>query len=334
MHKIQDRPVVVGGQIVIRPMMYLALSYDHRIVDGKEAVTFLVRVKGKPGRSGTSGSRSLIIYEGGRDGPDGRTGWALHSGAGTFGRLSRPPHHAAGLSRNARAWVDRWLAVASLPRRLPAALFGGHSLYPLTGVARFAGWHWPYDHWIVRMMHQYVVELVSLMAIFAFAIVSPGADLAMVMRQSFVHGRRQAIITSVGIGSALMFHVSYTILGIGLIISQSIYLFNIVKWCGVAYLIYIGIKSLRAGKTDISVQAVSAADEERKQSGLKAYMLGFAANALNPKPLPDCVVHRSEHLHDDAAHAAAFSKASQWIDRASGLVFIALGLKLATEKAT
>jgi len=45
MHKIQERPVVIGGQIVIRPMMYLALSYDHRIVDGKEAVTFLVRVK-------------------------------------------------------------------------------------------------------------------------------------------------------------------------------------------------------------------------------------------------------------------------------------------------
>ena len=45
MHKIQERPMVVGGQIVIRPMMYLALSYDHRIVDGKGAVTFLVRVK-------------------------------------------------------------------------------------------------------------------------------------------------------------------------------------------------------------------------------------------------------------------------------------------------
>jgi 2-oxoglutarate dehydrogenase E2 component (dihydrolipoamide succinyltransferase) len=45
MHKIQDRPVVVDGQIAIRPMMYLALSYDHRVVDGKEAVTFLVRVK-------------------------------------------------------------------------------------------------------------------------------------------------------------------------------------------------------------------------------------------------------------------------------------------------
>lgn len=45
MHKIQDRPMVVNGEIVIRPMMYLALSYDHRIVDGKGAVTFLVRVK-------------------------------------------------------------------------------------------------------------------------------------------------------------------------------------------------------------------------------------------------------------------------------------------------
>jgi len=45
MHKIEERPVVVNKQIVIRPMMYLALSYDHRIVDGKEAVTFLVRVK-------------------------------------------------------------------------------------------------------------------------------------------------------------------------------------------------------------------------------------------------------------------------------------------------
>jgi 2-oxoglutarate dehydrogenase E2 component (dihydrolipoamide succinyltransferase) len=45
MHKIQERPVAVGGKIEIRPMMYLALSYDHRVIDGKEAVTFLVRVK-------------------------------------------------------------------------------------------------------------------------------------------------------------------------------------------------------------------------------------------------------------------------------------------------
>ena len=45
MHRIEERPVVRDGQIVARPMMYLALSYDHRIVDGREAVTFLVKVK-------------------------------------------------------------------------------------------------------------------------------------------------------------------------------------------------------------------------------------------------------------------------------------------------
>ncbi len=45
MHKIQERPVAIGGKVEIRPMMYLAVSYDHRIVDGKEAVSFLVRLR-------------------------------------------------------------------------------------------------------------------------------------------------------------------------------------------------------------------------------------------------------------------------------------------------
>ena len=45
LHRIDERPVVVNGQIVIRPMMYLALSYDHRLIDGREAVTFLVALK-------------------------------------------------------------------------------------------------------------------------------------------------------------------------------------------------------------------------------------------------------------------------------------------------
>jgi 2-oxoglutarate dehydrogenase E2 component (dihydrolipoamide succinyltransferase) len=56
MHKIQDRPVVVAGKIEIRPMMYLAVSYDHRIVDGKEAVSFLVRVK-----EGVEDPRRLLL---------------------------------------------------------------------------------------------------------------------------------------------------------------------------------------------------------------------------------------------------------------------------------
>ena len=45
MHKIQDRPVALDGEVVIRPMMYLAMSYDHRLLDGKEAVSFLIAIK-------------------------------------------------------------------------------------------------------------------------------------------------------------------------------------------------------------------------------------------------------------------------------------------------
>jgi RhtB (resistance to homoserine/threonine) family protein len=212
-------------------------------------------------------------------------------------------------------------------------------------------------------MSNYLIELASLMAIFSFAIVSPGADLAMVMRQSLVHGRRQAIITSFGIGASLMFHVTYTILGLGLIISQSIYLFNIVKWCGVAYLIYIGVKALRAGQTEIAVEAGEDAGEGRGQSPLKAFGLGFAANALNPKAvffflsIFSTVVSAHTPIMIKFGYGlvmasalilwfvgvslfmttprmrAVFTRASKWIDRASGMVFIALGLKLATEKA-
>jgi RhtB (resistance to homoserine/threonine) family protein len=209
-------------------------------------------------------------------------------------------------------------------------------------------------------MHPYLFELASLMAIFVFAIVSPGADLAMVIRQSLMQGRREAIITSFGIGAAFMMHVTYTVLGLGLIISQSIYLFNIVKWCGVAYLVYIGIKALRAGTTKIDM---SAQDQQRKQSALKAFSLGFAANALNPKAvffflsIFSTVVSLHTPTEVKLGYGvvmataliswfigvslfmttpkmrAVFSRASKWIDRTSGVVFIALGLKLAIAKA-
>jgi RhtB (resistance to homoserine/threonine) family protein len=213
-------------------------------------------------------------------------------------------------------------------------------------------------------VHPYLLELVSLMAIFSFAIVSPGADLAMVMRQSLVHGRRAAIVTSFGVGTALMFHVTYTILGLGLVISQSIYLFNIVKWCGVAYLLYIGVKALKAGKTDMTVEHEGADPTKKRQTVLKAFGLGFAANALNPKAvffflsIFSTVVSAHTPIAVKFGYGlvmagslilwfvgvslfmttpkmrAAFSRASQWIDRVSGIVFIALGLKLATEKAS
>jgi RhtB (resistance to homoserine/threonine) family protein len=212
-------------------------------------------------------------------------------------------------------------------------------------------------------MHQYVIELVSLLAIFAFVIVSPGADLAMILRQAIVHGRSQAIWSSIGVGTSLLFHITYTILGLGIIISQSVYAFNIIKWLGVAYLLYIGFKSLTAGTTDMTPQPIDGVNAVAQQSSLKAFSLGFAANALNPKPVffflsvfstvvtfttPSAVkfgyglvmasclilwfVGVSIFMTTPRVREA-FTRASRWIDRTSGLVFIALGIKLATEKS-
>ncbi|TCM55094.1 RhtB (resistance to homoserine/threonine) family protein [Rhizobium sp. PP-F2F-G48] len=213
-------------------------------------------------------------------------------------------------------------------------------------------------------VHPYLFELTSLMAIFFFGIISPGADFAMVMRQSILHGRRSAIFTSLGVGTSLMFHVTYTILGLGLVISQSITLFNIVKWCGVAYLLYIGVKALRAKPAESIEASVPAEPATRStQSAFKAFGLGFAANALNPKPvffflsifstvvsaqtpvavkfgyglvMASCLILwfvAVSLFMTTPAMRARFARISHWIDRASGMVFIALGLKLATEKA-
>ena len=210
-------------------------------------------------------------------------------------------------------------------------------------------------------MHQYLIELASLMAVFSFAIVAPGADTAMVMRQAIVHGRKSSILTSFGIGTSLMFHVSYTILGLGLIISRSILIFNVIKWLGVAYLVYIGIQSLRAGKVKLETEAGETS--KGTQSAFKAFSLGFLANALNPKPVffflsifSAIVSHETpaavkfgygmvmagcliawfvavSFFLTTPAMRNAFERASKWINRLSGAVFIAFGLKLATEKA-
>jgi RhtB (resistance to homoserine/threonine) family protein len=133
------------------------------------------------------------------------------------------------------------------------------------------------------MMHQYLTEFLGLMAVFAVIIVAPGADFALVIRQCVVHGRRTALVTSLGTGISLLFHISYTILGIGLIVANSLLLFSLLKWAGAAYLIWLGIKSWResAFRMEESEGATSAAG----LSAPKAFAMFFITNALNPKPV-------------------------------------------------
>lgn len=124
------------------------------------------------------------------------------------------------------------------------------------------------------------LEFAALMLAFGINAVIPGADFAMVLRQSIAHGRRAALFTSAGIATSILVHGSYTLLGIGVIVGQSLLVFNIIKWVGAAYLVWLAISALRS-------PAPKPPEEGRLASvrpgDFAAFALGFLTNLLNPK---------------------------------------------------
>ena len=167
--------------------------------------------------------------------------------------------------------------------------------------------------------------------------------------------------TSVGIGMALLFHVSYTILGIGLVVAQSLLLFAILKWAGALYLIVMGIRPCaRRQRTSV---ARGSTTPTTGMSNVKAFLIGFATNALNPKPvlfflslfsalvsietpavvkigyglaMSSCLIAwftAVSYFLTVPLIRARFARAGRWINRVTGAVFIGLGLKLAAAQA-
>jgi RhtB (resistance to homoserine/threonine) family protein len=207
-------------------------------------------------------------------------------------------------------------------------------------------------------------EFLALFGVFVLAAIAPGADFASVVRESITFGRRAGIVCAIGVGSAIMIHVAYTVTGVGLIIAQSILLFNIVKWCGAAYLVYLGIRSITArdgGRPAEGDALVAPAAQVR--STAKSYTVGFLTNLLNPKAtlffvsLFATIVSRETPVATQFAYGmvlsvflamwfsvvalffttrsirAAFERAGHWINRVTGLVFIALGVRIALQRA-
>lgn len=124
-----------------------------------------------------------------------------------------------------------------------------------------------------------MIEALAVATITILAVISPGADFAMVTRNSMVLSRRAGVLTATGISLGVLVHVAYSMAGIGLLISKSILLFNLIKFAGAAYLIYLGLSMLRAKKTD----PTQAAKAVTPLSDLAALKIGFLTNALNPK---------------------------------------------------
>jgi len=134
-------------------------------------------------------------------------------------------------------------------------------------------------------MDEYKVEFFKVALAHLLAVVSPGPDFAVVLRQSLTHGRRTAIWTSVGVGTAILLHVGYSLLGLGLLIQSSEVWFAVVKYAGAGYIAWLGLQSLRVkARTEAEIFAGRG---EAGGAGLPtsraAFVTGFVTNALNPK---------------------------------------------------
>jgi len=124
------------------------------------------------------------------------------------------------------------------------------------------------------------LELFSIAVIHFFAVASPGPDFAVVLKQSMQQGRAAAISTSIGIGTGILLHVTYSLIGIGLIIKTTPWLLNVLLYLAAAYLAWIGFSALKSqahGQTHLSTVPVP------QKSLTKSFMIGFITNGLNPK---------------------------------------------------
>jgi RhtB (resistance to homoserine/threonine) family protein len=125
-----------------------------------------------------------------------------------------------------------------------------------------------------------MTELLAVVTITLLAVISPGPDFAMVSRNSLLLSRRAGVLTACGIGAGVVIHVSYTLVGVGVLIQQSLWLFTVLKAIGTAYLIYLGVGMLR--HAGAAAAAPSHADTAAT-SDFAALKIGFLTNVLNPK---------------------------------------------------
>ena len=127
----------------------------------------------------------------------------------------------------------------------------------------------------------YWAEFFTIAVAHLFAVASPGPDFAIVTRQCMSGGTRAGVWTSLGVSSAILLHVTYCILGVALLLAQSTTLFNSMKYLAAAYLVYLGVQSIRASFRQTNTALFTRGEVAISPS--KAFVVGFLTNGLNPK---------------------------------------------------
>ena len=128
-------------------------------------------------------------------------------------------------------------------------------------------------------MNDLYLQFISIATIHFFAVVSPGPDFIIIVRQSISHGRRSALMTSLGIGIGILMHITLCIFGLGMIIKESDLLFKVIQIIGSLYLAYLGIVSIKSRNSSTK----SKYNDEFNFNAFESFKLGFLTNVLNPK---------------------------------------------------
>lgn len=204
-----------------------------------------------------------------------------------------------------------------------------------------------------------MTELLAVITITLLAVVSPGPDFAMVTRNALLLSRRVGVLTAVGIGLGVLVHVSYTLLGVGVLIAQSLWMFNAIKLAGAAYLVWLGIRMMTTQPGNASQDAPAPA-----LTALGALRTGFLTNVLNPKttlfivslflqvvrPDTPLAVQLAYGAFISLAHIGWFSlvaisfsaapvrerlfRMRLWIDRTFGCLLVGFGVLLAAARSS
>jgi threonine/homoserine/homoserine lactone efflux protein len=126
-------------------------------------------------------------------------------------------------------------------------------------------------------------EFLLIAVVHLMAVASPGPDFAIVLRYAVRFGRKAALAASLGIGAAILLHVTWSLVGIAVLIQTTPWLFNVLSFAAAGYLFYIGIMALRSSAPSHPEQAIANSANEHMPSAGKAFVAGFITNGLNPK---------------------------------------------------
>lgn len=185
---------------------------------------------------------------------------------------------------------------------------------------------------MIEYIQQYWLEFLTIASVHLLAVASPGPDFAIVLKHSISFGRRAAIITSIGVGVAILIHVAYSLLGIGILIKTTPVLFQVFSYVAAAYLLYLGWGAIRSPAPK-SLNAEEVGKPMQLISDKKAFMVGFLTNGLNPKATLFFLSVFAVAVSPDTPNAIKLGY-GLYLAIATGIWFCVLSLFLSSKKVT